>query len=236
MGAMRKSLFNFAWNLNDRRRTIICSSLGVLSGALINRLLGWTWELSFLLGWILAVGSYLVLQGIVLVNADGPMTRERATKYEPNRRAMRVLTVLVSIFGTGTVGQLLTAVGRHSLRHSRLLLLLSVVAVLLAWFLLHTAFGVHYARLYYEAKDIHGRPFKEGQRSGFRFPGTETPNYLDFLYVAFTVSLTYAASDVDVENPVMRRNLLVHSLVSFFFNAVVLVGALNAIVTSGAAA
>lgn len=160
------------------------------------------------------------------------MTRERVSKHEPNWRAMRVLIISVSIFGTGTVGQLLTAVGKNSLGHSRLLLLLSVVAVLLAWFLLHTAFGVHYARLYYEAKDIHGRPFKEGRRSGFRFPGTETPTYLDFLYVAFTVALTYAASDVDVENPVMRRNLLVHSLVSFFFNTVVLVGVLNAILTS----
>jgi len=34
------------------------------------------------------------------------------------------------------------------------------------------------------------------------------------------------------EIPVMRRNLLVHSLVSFFFNSVVLVGVLNAILTS----
>ncbi len=30
----------------------------------------------------------------------------------------------------------------------------------------------------------------------------------------------------------MRRNVIVHSLVSFFFNTVVLVGTLNAIVTS----
>jgi uncharacterized membrane protein len=97
---------------------------------------------------------------------------------------------------------------------------------------LHTAFGVHYARLYYEGKDIHGRPFEAGQRKGFRFPGTENPNYLDFLYISLKVALIYDMGEVVVENPVIRHNVLVHSLVSFFFNVVVLAGAMNAIVTS----
>ena len=229
---MREYLFNFAWSLNDRKRAVICGSLGVGLGILINRLVGWTWQLSFLLGWILATSSFLILQVIVLVSADGPMTRERLSNVKLDRRGLMMLTIFLSIFGTVIVGQLLTAVGKNPLGHSRLLVQLSVLAVLLAWFLLHTAFGVHYARLYYEAKDIHGRPFKEGRRSGFRFPGTETPNYLDFLYFALKVALTYDMGDVVVENPVLRHNVMVHSMISFFFNAVVLAGALNAILTS----
>ena len=232
MGTMREYLFNFAWSLNDRRRAVICGSLGVGLGILFNRLEGWTWQLSFLLGWILAAGSYLVLQSIVLVGADGPMTRERVSNVKLDRRSLMTLTIFLSILCTGIVGQLLTAVSKNPLGHSRLMVQLSVVAVLLAWFLLHTAFGVYYARLYYEAKDIHGRPFKEGRRSGFRIPGTENPNYLDFLYISFTVALTYSMSDVDVENPVMRHTVLIHSLVSFFFYAVLGGGALNAILTS----
>jgi len=232
MGTMREYLFNFAWSLNDRRRAVICGSLGVGLGILFNRLEGWTWQLSFLLGWILAAGSYLVLQSIVLVGADGPMTRERVSNVKLDRRSLMTLTIFLSILCTGIVGQLLTAVSKNPLGHSRLIVQLSVVAVLLAWFLLHTAFGVYYARSYYEAKDIHGHPFKEGRRSGFRIPGTENPNYLDFLYISFTVALTYSMSDVDVENPVMRHTVLIHSLVSFFFYAVVGGGALNAILTS----
>jgi len=229
---MKESLFNLVWNLHDRRRAALCCPLGVGLGLLVSLLLHWTWELSFLMGWILAVGSYLLLLGIVIVSADGPMTQRRVSKREPNRRALRLLTIVVLIFGTGTVGQLLTAVGKQSFAHSRLVLLLSVVAVLLAWLLLHTAFGVHYARLYYEAKDGHGHPFKEGRRSGFRFPGTETPAYLDFLYVSFTVALTYSMSDVNVENRMMRRTVLIHSIVSFFFYSTVLAGVVNAILTS----
>ena len=120
----------------------------------------------------------------------------------------------------------------HDRRRAALCCPLGIGLGLLVSLLLHTAFGVHYARLYYEAKDRHGHPFKEGRRSGFRFPGTETPAYVDFLYVSFTVALTYSMSDVDVGNRMMRRTVLIHSIVSFFFYSTVLAGVVNAILTS----
>ncbi len=229
---LKKWLFDFAWNLHDKRRVAICISLGVVTAVLVNRLLGWTGQLSFLCGLILTLSSDLFFRGMIVFNADGRMTQERVSKDEPNRKGLMVLTISLSILATGLVGQLLTAVGKHPQGQARLLLLLGVAAVLLSWVLLHTAFGVHYARLYYEAKDIHGHPFKEGVRSGFHFPETSTPNYLDFLYVSFTVALTYSMSDVVIENPLMRRTVLIHSLVSFFFYTTVLAGVLNVILTS----
>ncbi len=210
----------------------ICLSLGVATAVLVYGLLGWTVVLSFLCGLILAMSSDLFFRGMIIFNADGRMTKERVSKDEPNRKGLMVLTISLSILATGTVGQLLTAVGKHPQGQARLLLFLGVAAVLLSWVILHTAFGVHYARLYYEAKDIYGHPFKEGMRSGFHFPGTSTPNYLDFLYVSFTVALTYSMSDVLIENPLMRRTVLIHSLVSFFFYTTVLAGVLNVILTS----
>jgi uncharacterized membrane protein len=232
MSKMKQWLFHFAWNLHGRRRALMCSSLGLVVAVLAYRLLGWMWEVSLLVGWILWIGSYLVLLSIVILNANGPMTQERVSEEEPKRIKLMVLTVSMSIFGTVVVGFLMTAVGKHSLGHSRLLLILSVLAVLLAWFDLHTAFGQHYARLYYEGKDIHGHPFQEGMRKGFAFPGTDQPTYLDFIYVAFTLALTYSLSDVLVKSEVMRRTVLLHSLVSFFFYSMVLAGVLNAIITS----
>ncbi len=229
---MRRWLFNFAWNLHDRERAAICIPLGVATAVLVNRLLVWSWQLSFLCGLIMTMGSDLILRGLVIFSADGPMTRERVSQDEPNRKTLMVSIISLSILATGTVGQVLTAVSKHAQGQARVLLLLSVAAVLLCWVVLHTTFGVHYARLYYEVKDTHGRPFKEGRGSGFHFPGTETPNYIDFLYVSFTVALTYSMSDVVVENSLMRRTVLIHSLVSFFFYSTVLAGVLNAILTS----
>ncbi len=104
--------------------------------------------------------------------------------------------------------------------------------MILSWLLLHTAYGQHYARLYYEDTDTHGRPFPGGLRRGFVFPGTPEPTYVDFLYVSFTVGLTYAMSDVNVTNEIQRRTVLIHSIISFFFYSTVLGVVLNAIVTS----
>lgn len=232
LGTMRKWLFDFAWDLRERGRGAICISLGVATAVLVSRLLAWTWQLSFLCGLIMTMGSELMLRSIVFFSADGPMTRDRASRDEPNRKTLMVSIISLSILATGTVGQALTAVSKHPQGQARVLLVLSVAAVLLSWAVLHTVFGVHYARLYYEAKDIHGRPFKEGRRSGFHFPGTENPNYIDFLYISFTVALTYSMSDVVVENPLVRRTVLMHSLISFFFYSTVLAGLLNAILTS----
>jgi uncharacterized membrane protein len=57
-------------------------------------------------------------------------------------------------------------------------------------------------------------------RKGFSFPGTDQPTYQDFLYVAFTLALTYSMSDVIVRSELMRRTVLIHSLVSFFFYSI----------------
>src|SRR5208337_3837074 len=100
MGKMKERLFHFVWNLHDRRRALVCGSLGLVAAVLDYRLLGWMWEFSFLVGWILALGSYLVLLGIVIVSADGPMTQERVSKDEPKRMALMAMTIFVSLFGT----------------------------------------------------------------------------------------------------------------------------------------
>ncbi|HET6420974.1 MAG TPA: DUF1345 domain-containing protein [Geobacteraceae bacterium] len=104
--------------------------------------------------------------------------------------------------------------------------------VVLSWVLLHTAFGQQYARIYYDESDEQGRPFPGGKRGGFSFPGTDSPDYLDSLYVAFTIGLTYATSDVNITSNNLRRLVLIHSVISFFFYSTVLGVVLNAIVTS----
>ena len=126
----------------------------------------------------------------------------------------------------------LTAVGQRPAFHARRLVTLSVMAVILSWLLLHTAFGQHYARLYYDETDSKGHPFPDSMRRGFVFPGTPEPTYEDFIYVAFAIGLTYAMSDVNVTNEVQRRVVLIHSIISFFFYSTVLGVVLNAIVTS----
>lgn len=224
--------FHFAWEIHDRWRAVLSVSLGAAWGFISWEWLGLGWKLASLSSWIVAMTIYLVLLGIVIFYADAPMTKQRVSRDEPNRVFLLIVMVLVALLGNISVGIILTSVGSEHPAHARLLVGLSVLAVVLAWFLLHTAVGQHYARLYYEDTDAEGRPFADGMRQGFVFPGHEPPNYLDFLYISFTVGLTYAMSDVDITSAAQRRIVLLHSVVSFFFYSTILGVVLNAIVTS----
>jgi uncharacterized membrane protein len=64
------------------------------------------------------------------------------------------------------------------------------------------------------------------------FAGNDEPIFTDFLYVAFAVGLTYAMSDVNLEDARMRRMVLVHSVISFLFYSTVISAILNLLTTS----
>lgn len=231
MGKRRDSVYQFVWHLDDLKRAGLCIPFG-LGMFVIGWSSGWDLEISFLAGWNLALALYIALLAVVITTADVARTRQRISQVDPTRGFLVIVLSLVALLGNISVGSILTAVGHRSSPHASLLLGLSVIAVILSWLLLHTAFGQHYARLYYDDTDSHGRPFPDGLRRGFNIPGTPDPTYLDFMYISFTLALTYAMSDISVNNEVQRRVVLAHSIIAFFFYSTVLGVVLNAIVTS----
>jgi uncharacterized membrane protein len=97
----------------------------------------------------------------------------------------------------------------------------AIAAVPLGWATVHASAGLHYARLYY-AEDEDGR-----SRKGLVFPCDEEPDVLDFLYFSFVLGMTAQTSDVQVSGRRVRRSVLVHSIVAFFYNTVILALAVN---------
>jgi hypothetical protein len=81
-----------------------------------------------------------------------------------------------------------------------------------AWLLL----SLGYARFY-------------SQWTQWRFPKTENPQLSDFLYFSTTVAVSFAASDVEVQSHRLRWHVMVHSIISFFYNAIVLAVAVSII-------
>ena len=101
---------------------------------------------------------------------------------------------------------------------------MSIVAVLCSWFLVHTTFALHYARRYYQDKTA--RPHAENA-GGLDFPEKGEPDYWDFAYYSLVIGMTSQVSDVGTTSRGMRRLTLIHSVLSFFFNTVVLALAIN---------
>lgn len=100
-------------------------------------------------------------------------------------------------------------------------------AVILGWFSIHTMFAMHYAHLYWRPGDASD----ENPVGGLSFPGTDRPSAYDFLYFSYIIGMTAQTSDVEITSTDMRKINLLHSVVSFFFNTVLVAAAVNAVVS-----
>jgi uncharacterized membrane protein len=65
---------------------------------------------------------------------------------------------------------------------------------------------------------------------GLDFPGTDMPGIYDFLYFSFVIGMTAQTSDVAITSTEMRRINLLHAVISYFFNTVLIAVAVNAAV------
>lgn len=104
---------------------------------------------------------------------------------------------------------------------------LSFASVVLGWFTIHTMAAVHYAHMYWRP---HGGKTLRPEQRGLDFPQTDMPGIYDFLYFAFVIGMTAQTSDTAVTTTEMRKVNLLHAIVSFFFNTVLVAAAVNAAV------
>ena len=109
-------------------------------------------------------------------------------------------------------------------------LILAGIGAPLGWFVLHTVMAFHYAVLHYF--DDPGT--SDDDERDLDFPGKAEPCAWDFLYFSFVIGMTCQVSDVQVKSTVMRRAVLWHGVVSFFFNTVFIAMAVNAAVSMAA--
>ena len=95
---------------------------------------------------------------------------------------------------------------------------MAALGVISAWGVLHTSFALHYAYQYYRSEESAG---------GLDFPSEPNPDQLDFAYFAFTIATSFAVSDVNVTDRAIRRAVLGHQILSFFFNTSILALVIN---------
>ncbi|MDX3930141.1 MAG: DUF1345 domain-containing protein [Shinella sp.] len=107
-------------------------------------------------------------------------------------------------------------------------IVLAFASVALGWLTIHTMAALHYAHLYWrpaETEEV------RSARRGLSFPETKEPGAYDFLYFAFIIGMTAQTSDIAINTTEMRKINLLHAVVSFFFNTVLVAAAVNAAVS-----
>ncbi|MBG7621224.1 DUF1345 domain-containing protein [Herbaspirillum sp. AP02] len=175
-----------------------------------------TWTGRSLIGWNAGVWFYLLSLWLMMVRADAGAVKRLA---ETEDESAQVVLVMVCVAAIASLLAILLelAGGSHHSEGGRLLrYAFTASTVFGSWALIGTIFTLHYARLFYaDDDDPDALPlrFPEGQRS---------PDYWDFLYFAFTISVAVQTSDVGVASRSLRKLVLAHSLICFIFNAAII--------------
>jgi uncharacterized membrane protein len=167
------------------------------------------------LAWDAGAGLYLGLAWIMMLRASVDQMRWRARRQDDGAVAVLGLTVFAAVASLAAIVLELIGVKSYPLRVQTLHFALSVVTILCSWFIVHTAFALHYAHEFYEDRT-------GDQQRCLTFPGNPQPDYVDFLYFAFVLGTTSQTSDVTIGSSAMRRLALMHGVIAFFFNTTLL--------------
>jgi uncharacterized membrane protein len=167
-----------------------------------------------LIGWNSGAWAYLVTMGWTMFRADHSQVRAIAERQDQSGGVVLAAVIVGALFSVYAIVSELSNMKQLSEHQAALRYAFTALTVTGSWLLVGVMYCLHYAHLYYTAnKNVLPLKFPEGHVQ---------PNYWDFLYFSFTLSVAVQTSDVQVMNRNMRKLVLGHCLLSFFFNLVIL--------------
>jgi uncharacterized membrane protein len=171
-----------------------------------------------LIGWDIGVFFYLVAVGMMMSRPGVAAIRRRAAIEDEGAFALLILTVAAAVASLGAIFAEMAVLDRADPNYA-LYVALAIVTVVLSWTFVHTIYALHYAHDYYG----------EGVRkAGLKFPGDDDqPDYWDFIYFAFVIGMTFQVSDVAVTHKSIRRMVVTHGVLSFFFTTAIVALTVN---------
>lgn len=195
-------------------RVGISLGAGALSG-LIVAIVG-TWWLIPVSAWDVAALIFVTWIWHALWPLDAAGTAQQARRENPRRAAADTLLLSASVASLLAVGLVLVRAS-HTTGLSRALLVgLSIASIILAWSVVHTVYSLRYAKLYYE-----------GTPGGVDFNEEGRPCYIDFVYLALTIGMTFQVSDTDLKTTKIRRTALRHAVLAYSFGTLIIATTIN---------
>lgn len=173
-----------------------------------------------LLTWDFSASLYLGLAWLLIMQASVSRTRWGARIQHDGAGAVLVLTVAAAIASLAAIVVELSGLKDLSPSRQDLHVVLVAFTLIISWLLVHTAFALHYANLFYETSS----PAGTGE---LEFPSHRPPAYMDFLYFAMVVGMTSQTSDVLVKTTRMRQLVTIHAMLGFLFNTTLLAMTVN---------
>lgn len=189
---------------------IVIGALGYTlwpSGAVVTRLLA---------GWNVGVWCYLLSMWFKMAGAHATDVKRLAESEDESAQLVLVMICTAALASLAAIIVELTGAAHRQGQYQLWCYVFTAGTVLGSWFLIGTIFTLHYARLFYNAGT-------DSAELPLRFAdGEKNPDYWDFLYFSFTISVAVQTSDVSVATRALRKTVLAHSVIGFLFNAAIL--------------
>jgi uncharacterized membrane protein len=177
------------------------------------------WLRRALIGWNAGVWMYLLGMMWLMATADHHKVRDIAGRQDESAGLVLFSMVIGAVLSLYAIVSELARMGHLSPDQAALHYTFTALTVIGSWLLVGVLFCFHYAHLYYRApRDQLPLRFPEEGRE----PACLEPNYWDFLYFSFTIAVAVQTSDVTVTSRTMRKLVLGHSVLAFFFNLLIL--------------
>jgi uncharacterized membrane protein len=171
------------------------------------------WKFAALVGWDVMAAVFVTWIWLLIWPSGPSDTALHAVREDPARPIADLLLVGASVASLVGVGFVIAASGNTKGAEKAAYVGFAVVTVFLSWAVVHTAYTLRYARLYYGGK--------AGGINFHQLPDRE-PQYIDFAYIALTVGMTFQVSDPEVTSTTMRATILRHALLAYLFGVVII--------------
>jgi uncharacterized membrane protein len=183
-----------------------------------------SWAVCIIAAWDAFALSCLVLAWAGMLFTDVTTRMREAQLQDSSRTVIAASVVLAAIAGLGASGVLLGSAkgmaGAQAFRH----VALAGLTVVSSWMLVHTVLALHYAHMSYRIAE---KSRETPPDLGLSFPNEPAPDFLDFAYFSFVIGATGQVSDVQITGRAIRRLALLHGMLSFGFNTVILALTIN---------
>lgn len=175
-----------------------------------------------MIGWDVFSVCMIIISGVIFSTMRPRQIRILA-KQEDAGRIVVFFIVLVAILGS-LMGVLLLLQNKEAWKLSKgVETFIYIAGVSCSWVLLHTMFAYRYAVLYYGEHPLD----PDMHTVGLQIPNELWPDYLDFAYFSFVIGMTFQVSDIEISSRHIRRVALVHGMISFLFNTVIVALTIN---------
>jgi uncharacterized membrane protein len=210
------------WRMvSGRPRLFIGLACGLAVAALLPRDIYRTTRA--ILAWDTGVIVYLVLAAFLFTTERLDRIAEDAAAQEEGEWTIFWLTVAAVTFSfVAIISEFASTTKDMPPLPRNLHLVLVAVTLFVSWLMTHTTFAFRYAHEFYEVDSD-----RTGIAGGLEFPGEKRPDYLDFMYFSLVLGMTFQVSDVQITARKFRRLAVVHGLLSFLFNTIILALTVN---------